>query len=87
MFWYIALEGLCHTHLLARAAVGGREEEIVKVGKEEAAKYHITFARAQGLTDYDHSSYLSLGQPMSGWFSAKPLFDRIAVDTNESYLA
>jgi hypothetical protein len=32
-------------------------------------------------------SYLSLGQPMSGWFSAKPLFDNIARDLNEEYLA
>ena len=34
-----------------------------------------------------NSSYLSLGQPMSGWFSAKPLFDKIAEETHEAYLA
>lgn len=39
VFWYISLERLCHTHLLALAAVGGREEEITRVGEDEAAKY------------------------------------------------
>nr|POE63123.1 meiotically up-regulated gene 14 protein [Quercus suber] len=38
VFWYVSLEKLCGTHLAARAACGGREEEIVKVGDQEAAK-------------------------------------------------
>jgi len=70
VFWYISLDRLCHTQLLALAAVGGDASRIVKVSEKAAA-----------------NSYLSLGQPMSGWFSAKPLFDKIAEDTNEAYLA
>jgi len=38
-------------------------------------------------TNLRSRTYLSLGKPLSGWFSAKPIFDKIAVDTNESYLA
>jgi len=32
-------------------------------------------------------TYEEIGQPLGGWFSAKPLFDIGAKDTNEDYLA
>ncbi|KAK4539696.1 hypothetical protein LTR36_010459 [Oleoguttula mirabilis] len=32
-------------------------------------------------------TYKSLGVPISGWFSAKPMFDQIAQQTQEAYLA
>ncbi|KAK5133628.1 hypothetical protein LTR08_007576 [Meristemomyces frigidus] len=32
-------------------------------------------------------TYKSLGLPLSGWFSAKPMFDEVAQQTQESYLA
>jgi hypothetical protein len=38
-------------------------------------------------TDFHFSTYSNLGQPLSGWFSAKPLFDRVAEETKEGYLA
>lgn len=38
VFWYISLEKLCQTQLLALAACGGASEKIVTVGKKEAAK-------------------------------------------------
>jgi ribulose-5-phosphate 4-epimerase/fuculose-1-phosphate aldolase len=38
VFWFVSLERLCHTQLLALAAVGGDESKIVKVGEREAAK-------------------------------------------------
>lgn len=31
-------------------------------------------------------TYKSVGTPLAGWFSAKPLFDVIARETNEEYL-
>lgn len=31
-------------------------------------------------------TYKSVGTPMAGWFSAKPLFDVIAKETGEDYL-
>ena len=37
VFWYVSLEKLCQTHLLAMAAVGGDESRIAKVGDKEAA--------------------------------------------------
>jgi hypothetical protein len=43
--------------------------------------------RAVELTLRYYSSYESLGQEMSGWFSAKPIFDCIAEETKEAYLA
>jgi len=70
VFWFISLEKLCHSQLLAMAAVAGTGIKIVEIGDAEA-----------------ESSYLNVGQPMSGYFSAKPLFDCIAEDTNEAYLA
>jgi len=33
------------------------------------------------------ASFESVGTPMAGWFSAKPIFDIVAKDTNEDYLA
>ena len=36
VFWYIALEGLCHTQLLAMAAVGGDMSRIKQVGEQQA---------------------------------------------------
>jgi hypothetical protein len=33
--------------------------------------------------NFDCRTYKSVGQGMSGWFSAKPIFDMIAKDTNE----
>lgn len=38
VFWYVSLEKLCQTQLLALAACGGQEDKIVKVGDQEAAK-------------------------------------------------
>lgn len=38
VFWYVSLEKLCQTQLLALAAVGGDTSKIKEVGKEEAAK-------------------------------------------------
>ena len=31
-------------------------------------------------------TYKTIGTPKAGWFSAKPLFDIIAKETNEEYL-
>lgn len=31
-------------------------------------------------------TYRTVGSPMAGWFSAKPLFDVIAKETGEEYL-
>lgn len=31
-------------------------------------------------------TYKSVGTPVAGWFSAKPLFDVIAKETKEEYL-
>jgi ribulose-5-phosphate 4-epimerase/fuculose-1-phosphate aldolase len=39
VFWYISLDRLCHTQLLALAAVGGDASRIVKVSEKAAAKY------------------------------------------------
>ena len=41
VFWYISLDRLCHTQLLALAAVGGDASRIIKVGDKEAAKYDV----------------------------------------------
>jgi len=38
VFWFISLEKLCHSHLMALAAVGGDESKIVKVHEEDAAQ-------------------------------------------------
>ena len=38
VFWYVSLEKLCQTQLLALAAVGGDESKIKQVGREEGAK-------------------------------------------------
>lgn len=32
-------------------------------------------------------TYKSVGEPLSGWFSAKPFFDDMAEQTHEAYLA
>lgn len=32
-------------------------------------------------------TYKSVGLPLSGWFSAKPLFDEVAEQTHEAFLA
>lgn len=45
VFWYVSLEKLCQTQLLALAAVGGDESKIKSVGKQEAAKYVSTFLK------------------------------------------
>ena len=44
-------------------------------------------ARKEQADKYRYRSYKSLGLPLSGWFSAKPLFDEIAEQTQEAYLA
>lgn len=38
VFWYISLEKLCQTHLLAMAAVAGTNIQIKEVGENEAKK-------------------------------------------------
>lgn len=38
VFWYISLEKLCQTHLVAMAAAGPNGIKIVEVGKQEASK-------------------------------------------------
>ena len=38
VFWYVSLERLCQTQLLALAAVGGDASKVKEVGKQEAAK-------------------------------------------------
>jgi ribulose-5-phosphate 4-epimerase/fuculose-1-phosphate aldolase len=40
IFWFVSLERLCHTQLLALAAVGGNTERIVEVNSKVAAKYY-----------------------------------------------
>ncbi|KAF2171940.1 hypothetical protein M409DRAFT_35733 [Zasmidium cellare ATCC 36951] len=37
--------------------------------------------------EFAQVTYKSVGLPLSGWFSAKPLFDEIAEQTHESFLA
>jgi hypothetical protein len=86
VFWYASPQKLCHTHLLALAAVGGDSKRKVEVGGEQAAKFVFVYMFSLQMLIL-HSSYLSLGQPMSGWLSAKPLFNYITEDTKEAYLA
>lgn len=43
--------------------------------------------RLMRIADSVFRSYKSLGLPLSGWFSAKPMFDQIAEETHEAYLA
>ncbi|KAE9373201.1 class II aldolase/adducin domain protein [Stipitochalara longipes BDJ] len=69
VFWFLSLEKLCHTQLLAMAAEASGHK-MVEIGESQAAE-----------------TYKSVGEPTSGWFSAKPIFDLIARDTNEDYLA
>jgi ribulose-5-phosphate 4-epimerase/fuculose-1-phosphate aldolase len=38
VFWFVSLERLCQTQLMAMAAVGGDMSRIIQVGDEEAAK-------------------------------------------------
>ena len=38
VFWFISLEKLCHTQLMAMAAVSGTDVTIKEVGKQQAAK-------------------------------------------------
>ncbi|QIW95353.1 hypothetical protein AMS68_000871 [Peltaster fructicola] len=70
IYWFVALEKLCHSALMQLAAVGGDVSKIPVVGSKEAAY-----------------TYKNVGVPMAGWFSAKPLFDDIAVETKEDFLA
>jgi ribulose-5-phosphate 4-epimerase/fuculose-1-phosphate aldolase len=79
VFWYVSLEKLCQTQLLATAAVGGDMSRIKQVGEKEAKKSVFLSLVNVELTQLIHcSSYLSLGPPTAGWFSAKALFDCIA---------
>ena len=87
VFWYISLEKLCHVYLTALAAVGGDESKIVKVKEADAAESVINMFKYNALANRWSRTYKSLGLPLSGWFSAKPLFDEIAEQTHEAYLA
>lgn len=69
VFWFVSLEKLCHTSLMAMAACACPGITMKEVGAAEAAE-----------------TYHTVGKPMSGWFSAKPMFDSIARETNEDYL-
>jgi hypothetical protein len=87
VFWYVSLEKLCQTQLLAMAAVGGDISKIKQVGEEEAKKsVFMSLVNNEVSQLIFGSSYISLGPPMAGWFSAKPMFDCIAQDTHEVYL-
>jgi len=58
VFWYVSLEKLCQTHLLALAAGEGGSKRIVEVGEKEAAKFVFQdMFSLQMLISY--SSYLS----------------------------
>ncbi|KAK4958046.1 hypothetical protein LTR10_004471 [Elasticomyces elasticus] len=66
------------------------------VSLEKLCHVHLTALAAVGgdlnkivqVKDEDAAeTYKSLGLPLSGWFSAKPMFDEIAQQTQESYLA
>ncbi|PMD37948.1 arad-like aldolase/epimerase [Hyaloscypha variabilis F] len=76
VFWFLSLEKLCQTQLLAMAAEASGHK-IVEIGESQAAE----------ADSIDYKTYKSVGEPTSGWFSAKPIFDLIAKDTNEDYLA
>lgn len=39
VFWFVSSEKLCHTQLLALAAVGDSSDKIKEVGQQEAAKF------------------------------------------------
>lgn len=69
VFWFVSLEKLCHSQLLAMAACAYPGASIKEIDEPEAK-----------------NTYLTVGRPYSGWFSAKPLFDSIAKETNENYL-
>lgn len=50
-------------------------------------KHFLSFS--YGFADIEgdcHRSYKSVGQAMSGYFSARPIFDALAVECNEEYL-
>ncbi|KAK5736039.1 hypothetical protein LTR17_007710 [Elasticomyces elasticus] len=66
------------------------------VSLEKLCHVHLTALAAVGgdlnniaqVKDEDAAeTYKSVGLPLSGWFSAKPMFDEIAQQTQESYLA
>ena len=69
VFWFVSLEKLCHSQLVAMAACAYPGASIKEIGEAEAKE-----------------TYQTVGRPYSGWFSAKPLFDNIAKETNEDYL-
>jgi len=70
VFWFVSLEKCCHSQLMADAAVAGRAENQLIHIDEEDAAY----------------TYKTVGTPIAGWFSAKPMFDVIHKETGGDYL-
>lgn len=69
VFWFVSLEKLCHSQLVAMAACAYPGATIMEIPEAEAKL-----------------TYKTVGSSYAGWFSAKPLFDNIANETNEDYL-
>jgi len=70
VFWFVSLEKCCRVQLLADAAAAGTGAGGTKKIGDAEARF----------------TYKSVGTPLAGWFSAKPLFDIIAMETKEDYL-
>lgn len=69
VYWFVTLEKLCHSQLLAMAACAYPGASIKEIDEAEAKNTHSL-----------------VGSSYAGWFSAKPLFDVLAKETNEDYL-
>lgn len=69
VFWFVSLDKVCHSQLMAMAACNYPGASIKEIPDAEAKLTHKT-----------------VGSAYAGWFSAKPLFDTIAHETNEDYL-
>ena len=71
VFWFVSLEKCCYAQLMADAAAAGRGDGGQTIKVEaEDAKF----------------TYKTVGTPMAGWFSGKPLFDVIHEETGGRYL-
>ena len=70
VFWFIRLEKSCATQLMADAAASGREHWAAVKLTDEDAAY----------------TYQTIGTPIAGFFSAKPIFDVIERECGADYL-
>ena len=88
VFWFVSFNKLCKIQLDLMAAVGGDISRLYQIDPDVARKYGARIVSCSSLRVLtDDRTYANIGTPAAGWFSAKPLFDEVAVATNEAYLA